>query len=346
MAELMLEKWSGIVNTVVIGATKEEGGTRKNALKIGGEKTLPFLFPEGSLPQKSVVALEIWDTPPLDWPRNLREVYAEALNNPLKWAQLCVKDFGVQLLCLRLQGAHPDFGNKTSEEEARLVREILKHIDVPLIILGCGDDAKDNVLLPAASEAARGERCLIGSAVQDNYKTLAAAVLADGHNIIAESPIDINIAKQLNILISDMGLPLERIVINPTIGALGYGLEYAYSIMERCRLAALAGDKTVASPFICCVGQEAWRAKEAKAEREEFPEWGGEKERGIIWESITAVALLQAGADILVMRHPLAAEKIKEYIEKLTTRQSRDPDKSGKKPDNLTADLNFSRQLS
>jgi acetyl-CoA decarbonylase/synthase complex subunit delta len=171
--------------------------------------------------------------------------------------------------------------------------------------------------LPACCEAAKGERCLVGSAVQDNYKTLTAAVLADGHNIIAESPIDINIAKQLNILISDMGLPLERIVINPTIGALGYGLEYAYSIMERARLAALAGDKTVASPFICLVGQEAWRAKEAKASASEFPAWGPESERGIIWEAITATALIQSGADILVMRHPQAIEKVNKYIENL-----------------------------
>ncbi|MDD4900157.1 MAG: acetyl-CoA decarbonylase/synthase complex subunit delta, partial [Candidatus Omnitrophica bacterium] len=191
--------------------------------------------------------------------------------------------------------------------EAKLVSQLLKKVDLPLVINGCGDDSKDNQVLPAVCEAAKAERCLIGNAVQDNYKTLAAAVLADGHNIIAESPIDINIAKQLNILISDMGLPLERIVINPTIGALGYGLEYAYSIMERARLAALAGDKTLGCPFICFVGQESWRAKEAKTEIES----------GIAWEIITAAALIQSGADILVMRHPEAISKIKAYIDRL-----------------------------
>jgi acetyl-CoA decarbonylase/synthase complex subunit delta len=179
---------------------------------------------------------------------------------------------------------------------------------VPLIIKGCGDDAKDNEVLAACAEAAKGERCLIGSAVQDNYKTLVAAVMADGHNIIAESPIDINIAKQLNILISDMGLPLERIVIDPTIGALGYGLEYAYSIMERARLAGLSGDKTVASPFICFAGQEAWRAKEAKT---------GTEEQGVMWEVLTSCALIQAGGDIIVMRHPKAVEKVNKYIKEL-----------------------------
>jgi acetyl-CoA decarbonylase/synthase complex subunit delta len=181
-----------------------------------------------------------------------------------------------------------------------------------VIILGCGDNEKDNALLPACSEAVKAERCLIGSAVQDNYKTLTACVLADGHSIIAESPIDINIAKQLNILISDMGLALDRIVINPTIGSLGYGLEYAYSIMERARLAALSGDKTVASPFVCFVAQESWRAKEAKVDH---------PEQGIMWEALTATALIQAGADLLVMRHPKAVEKTNTYINNLFGRR-------------------------
>ena len=306
-AELILEKWSGEVAVVNIGATKQEGGSRAKTLKVGGQATLPFLFAEGAIPQKAVVAFEVWDIPPIDWPSGLIDFYKDAIKDPLVWAQICAKEFKADLLCLKLTGAHPDFGNRTADEEAKLVKELLKKVDLPLIISGCGDDLKDNQVLPAVCEAAKGERCLIGSAVQDNYKTLAAAVLADGHNIIAESPIDINIAKQLNILISDMGLPLERIVINPTIGALGYGLEYAYSIMERARLAALAGDKTLACPFICFVAQESWRAKEAKTETKQ----------GIAWEIVTATALIQSGADILVMRHPQAIEKVRKYIDHL-----------------------------
>ena len=307
-AQLMLEKWSGQVSTVTIGATAGEGGSRAYSVKVGGQKTLPFLFAEGEIPNKPRIAFEIWDVPPQDWPDQLVKEYGSVSNDPFAWAEKCVKDFKAELLCVKLQGSHPDFGNKTAQDEAKFISTLLKKVTVPLIILGSGDDTKDNLVLPAASEAAKGERCLIGSALQDNYKTLTGAALADGHNIIAESPIDINIAKQLNILISDMGLPLERIVINPTIGALGYGLEYAYSIMERARLAALSGDKTVASPFICFVGQEAWRAKEAK---DFLPE------QGIIWEAITATALIQSGGDILVMRHPKAAEKINQYIEAL-----------------------------
>ncbi|MBM3244175.1 MAG: acetyl-CoA decarbonylase/synthase complex subunit delta [Candidatus Omnitrophica bacterium] len=306
--EVLIEKWPGTVSSVTIGALKNEGGSRSAIIKVGGQKTLPFLFKEGQIPNKPVVAFEIWDISPDDWHPELIKEYGTSLKDPVVWAEKCVNDHKAELLCIKLQGAHPDFGNKTAKEEAGLISQLLKKVSVPLIIYGCGDNEKDNEILPACSEAAKGEKCLIGDAVQENYKTLTAAVLADGHNIIAESPIDINIAKQLNILISDMGLSLERIVINPTIGALGYGLEYAYSIMERARLAALSGDKTLACPFICFIGQEAWRAKETKVE---------ESQQGIIWEQVTAIALLEAGADILVMRHPKAIEKINSHIQEL-----------------------------
>ncbi|MCM8797362.1 MAG: acetyl-CoA decarbonylase/synthase complex subunit delta [Candidatus Omnitrophica bacterium] len=305
---LMLEKWSGKIAVLTIGATREDGGSRAHVIKIGGQQSLPFLFQEGPSPHRPVIAFEVWDVYPQDWQESLQRAYVYSLKDPIVWAKTCVEDYNEQILCLRLQGIHPDYGNKSADTEAEFIKELLKKVDVPLIIIGSGDDVKDNAVLPICCEAARGERCLIGSAVQDNYKTLVASVLADGHNIIAESPIDINIAKQLNILISDMGLSLERIAINPTIGALGYGLEYAYSIMERCRLAALSGDKTLASPFICFVGQEAWRAKESKV---------NDDRQGIVWEVITATALLQAGADILVMRHPEAISKVNSYIANL-----------------------------
>ena len=305
--QLVLEKWTGEISTITIGANPEEGGSRTNTIKIGGQSSLPLLFKEGGIPHRPVVAFEIWDIPPEDWSEELISPFGKAVNDPLAWADKCVNEFGAGLLCVKMQGSHPDFGNKGPTEAAKFISTLLSRVKVPLVIIGSGDDTKDNLILPACSEAARKERCLIGCAVQDNYKTLVASVLADGHNIIAESPIDINIAKQLNILISDMGLSLERIAINPTIGALGYGLEYAYSIMERSRLAALSGDKTLASPFICFVGQETWRTKEAKTELKE----------GIIWEIITATSLIQSGADVLVMRHPTAIEKVTKYIDSI-----------------------------
>ena len=305
--QLVLEKWPGVISSVTIGAKQEEGGSRNNALRIGGQTTLPLLFKEGVLPNKPRIAFEVWDIAPQDWPEELSCAYGKEINDPCAWVEKCVNEFKAELLCVKMQGAHPDFGNRSSQESAKFISTLLSKVKVPLIIIGCGDNAKDNLIMPAVSEAAKKERCLIGSALQDNYKTLVASVLADGHSIVAESPIDINIAKQLNILISDMGLNLERIVIDPTIGALGYGLEYAYSIMERARLAALSGDKTLASPFICFVGQEAWRTKEAKVNREQ----------GIIWEAITASSLIQAGADLLVMRHPQAIAKVTNFIETL-----------------------------
>ncbi len=298
-SQLVLEKWPGVISTVELGA--------KKTVKIGGQSSLPLLFKEGAIPNKPIIAFEIYDVAPNDWPDEITSVYGNVIKDPFAWAQKCVNEYQAQLLCVKMQGAHPDYGNKTPEESAKFISALISKINVPLIIIGCGDDAKDNLIMPAVSEAAKNQRCLIGCAVQDNYKTLVGSVLADGHSIIAESPIDINIAKQLNILISDMGLSLERIVMDPTIGALGYGLEYAYSIMERARLAALSGDKALASPFICFVGQETWKTKEAKVSLEQ----------GIMWETITSSSLIQSGADLLVMRHPEAIKKVSKYIEEL-----------------------------
>ncbi len=305
--QLVLEKWPGVISAITIGAAKDEGGSRSNIVKIGGQNSLPLLFKEGTFPNKPKIAFELWDIGGQDWQKELASVYNQEVNDPFAWADKCVNEFKAELLCVKLQGAHPDFGNRSAQASAKFISTLLNRVKVPLIITGCGDDTKDNLVMPLVSEAAKNERCLIGSALQNNYKTLVASALADGHNIIAESPIDINIAKQLNILISDMGLAIERIVIDPTIGALGYGLEYAYSIMERARLAALAGDRTLASPFICFVGQEAWRTKEAKVSLEQ----------GIIWETLTASSLIQSGADLLIMRHPKAAEKVNNFINTL-----------------------------
>ncbi len=315
--EQMKEKWSGKVDEITIGALEKDGGTRTSSVTVGGETVLPYLFKEGGMPNAPVIAMEVIDTEPVDWPAALKEPFADVLKDPVKWAVKCERVYKAALVCVKLAGTHPDFGNKTADEAAKLVKDILEAVKVPLIILGSGNEEKDNVILAKVSEAAKGEKCLIGDATEKNYKTLTASCLADGHNIIAESPIDINIAKQTNILISEMGFPHERVVINPTIGALGYGMEYAYSIMERARSAALIGDKMLSMPFICFVGQEAWRAKEAKGSSEEHPEWGSGTSRGILWETQTAVCMLQAGADILIMRHPKAAEETQKYIGRL-----------------------------
>ena len=246
--ELVKEQWTHQVSTVTIGALREEGGTRASKIAIGGMKALPFLSYEGAIPHEPVTAMEILDRVPEDYPAALRDAFGDALNDPASWARRAVQDYGARLIALRLLGTHPDEGDRGPDEAVAAVRAVLDAVDVPLIILGCGVIDKDALVLPAVSREARGEACLIGSAQQENYRPVVKAVMEDGHCCIGESPIDINIAKQVNILINDMGLPLERIVMFPTTGGLGYGIEYAYSIMERSRIAALSGDRVLGCP--------------------------------------------------------------------------------------------------
>jgi acetyl-CoA decarbonylase/synthase complex subunit delta len=312
MLEQYIENWHNSINTVEIGNSSSK------TIKIGGENSLPFLYKEGSLSNRTIIAHEIWDITPIDWPELLTKELNKVYTDPVKWALYCKEELGAEVICLRLQGAHSDTKNRSADESAKICKKVQDATKLPLIILGCGEHSKDNEILPICSQALKGNNCLFGSATQEDYKTLVAACIADNHNIIAESPIDINIAKQLNILISDTGLAANRIVMNPTVGALGYGLEYTYSIMERARLAALTGDKMLSMPFICFVGQEAWRTKEAKATLKDFPDWGKEELRGPLWEMITASAFLQSGADILVMRHPKSILETKKLIDKLT----------------------------
>lgn len=311
------EKWSASTVVVSIGATPAEGGTRSSTVALGGAATLPFLHFDGEIPNKPVVAMEVIDKQPSEWPDVLLAPFADVVGNPAEWAAKCVEEYGAEMICLRLESIHPDFENRSPEEAAETVKSVLNAAKVPLIIWGCDVDEKDNLVLPKCSEAAAGEKCLIGTAKQDNYKTLTASCMADGHLLITESPLDINIAKQVNILVSEMGFPLDRIVMYPTTGGLGYGIEYAYSIQERGRLAALGGDKMMSPPVICQVGEEAWRGKEAKATTEEAPQWGDADKRGPMWEAMTAIPLLQAGADLLVMRHPKAISLVKQTIEEL-----------------------------
>ena len=299
--ERLIEKWQDRISEVVIGA--------KKPIKIGGETGIYFIDGEDKCPNPPVVAMEVWDMEPDAWPEALKSSFGKALKDPVEWAKMCVDKFSADLICLRLASAHPDSKNASSEEAGKTLEKIIKAVSVPLIVIGSLSPEKDNEIMPHCANVAKGENCLFGIATQGNYKTLTAAALSSGHSIISEAPIDINIAKQLNILICDMQFPVDKIVIHHATGALGYGLEYTYSIMERTRLAGLSGDKMLSMPMINFVGQEAWRTKEAKT---------GQKDTGILWEIATAAAYLNSGADILVMNHPKAVEEIKKAISKLT----------------------------
>ncbi|MGB9757685.1 MAG: CO dehydrogenase/acetyl-CoA synthase subunit delta [Candidatus Bipolaricaulaceae bacterium] len=309
------ESFSQAIYTVRLGASWEEGGTRTKVVTVGGERALPFHHFDGEIPNPPVVAMEVWDIPPEDWPDPVRAPFQGVLDSPGKWARKCVEEYGADLICLRLVGTDPAGENRAPAEAASVVKEVLAAVGVPLIIWGCGNPDKDNEVFPVVGEAAAGENCLLGTITQDNYKTLVAVATAYKHKLIAESPVDINIAKQVNILAMDAGFPLEDLVIYPSTGALGYGIEYVYSIMERTRLAGLGGDKFMAQPILCDIGKEAWAVKEARASKEEQPSWGDERLRGPLWEATTAYMYLLAGADILIMRHPQAVRAVKEMIQ-------------------------------
>jgi len=315
--ELLKDKWTNTISSVKLGATKEEGGTRGSAITVGGETTMPFLLDEGKMPNKPVVAMEILDVEPKGWPEVLLEPFGDAVKDPVVWAKKCVDEFKADLICLTLKGTHPEEGNVSADKAALTVKNVLKAVSKPLIILGSGDKDKDNDVLAKCSQATKGENCLFGMASQENFKTLTASCMADDHCIITDSPIDINIAKQVNILVSDMGFKPEKIVMHPSSASLGYGMEYVYSIMERARLAAFVGDKMLSMPFILFVGQEAWRVKETIAKSDEEPGWGDEKTRAPLWEATMAVNMLYAGGDVLVMRHPQAVATVKKFIDNM-----------------------------
>jgi len=302
------ETYSGAVNEITLG-----GGTRKITVTIGGAKTA--VYGGENTGHRPVIAVDVLDAAPPEWPPALAEAWGGVLGDPAAWARKAVEEVGADLVCLKFDGVHPDKGNLPADHAVEVTRAVLGAVGVPLVLWGCGNDEKDNAVMPKVSGAAKGEMALLGTVSQDNYKNLTAMALADNHFLIAEAPLDINIAKQVNILVSDMGFPLERLVMFQTTGALGYGMEYAYSIQERERLAALAGDKLMAMPVICDVGYESWRAKEAKLPTQDAPEWGDAAKRGPLWEATTAVSLLQSGVDIIRMRHPAAIATVKTYIE-------------------------------
>lgn len=304
------EKWTSNILEVTVGEGPKQ-------VKLGGQTTLPFLNFEGETPNRPVVAMEVLDVEPQDWDPVLTEPFGDTIKNPVECAKKCVEEFGADMICIVLYGIHPDFGNLPVEHAVDVVRSVSEAVDVPLIVWGCGDTEKDNQVMPPVAEALQGKKALLGSAAENNYMTLVAACQMGGHNLITESPLDINIAKQVNILVSDSGFPLDRVVMYPTTGALGYGMEYAYSIMERGRIAALSGDKMLSVPVVCRVGSEVCRVKESKASDEEQPGWGALKDRSLMWEAMTASTLFMSGADIMIMRHPKAVEITKKMIVEL-----------------------------
>lgn len=314
--EIPSDNWPGAVRTVTIGATAQDGGTRAHTVTVGGEKALPFMHFEAEMPHRPVVAIEIMDRRPNDWSPLLLEAWGEAAGSPATWAQ-AAEAAGADLIVLSLSLADAS-GEQTAPQAAvAAVKEVLAATGLPLIVIGPGQAEVDNELLVPIADATRGERLALGVCEDKNYRTIVAAAMASDHLVVARSPMDVNLAKQLNILINDMHMPLDRILMDPTTGALGYGIEYGYSAMERLRLAALQGDTMTQLPMLVTPGYEAWKTKEAKVGTDVPLEWGDWEQRAINWETITAVTLLESGADIVVLRHPESVRRVQTTIDEL-----------------------------
>ena len=314
--EILKEKWMGQVREVTLGATAADGGTRTKTITVGGQAAMPFLDFEGQMPNRPVIAIEIQDRKPDDWSPLLMQAWGESMNDPADWAKAAEKA-GADVILLQLGLTGADGEPNTAESARAVVRKVLKATGLPLIVQGPGQVDADNELLVAVAEEGAGERLVLGVCEEKNYRTIVAAALAHGQLVVARTAMDVNLAKQLNILISDMGLPPDRIVMDPTSAGVGYGMEYGFSVMERLRLAALQGDSMTQLPMIVTVGYEAWRQKEAKV-GEGVPEaWGDWEERAINWETVTAATLVESAADVVVLRHPESVRRIQKMVDEL-----------------------------
>ena len=314
--EVPVDNWPGEVRAVTIGASAADGGTRTNPVTVGGEKSLPFMHFETEMPNPPVIAVEIKDRRPDDWSPLLLEAWGDIVDDAANWAK-AVEDSGADLIQLSLSLTDASGETTTTEAAVSTVKSVLAATGLPLLVFGPGQVELDNELLVAIAEATKGERLALGLCEDKNYRTIVATAMANDHLVVARTPMDVNLAKQLNILISDMGFPLDRILMDPTTGALGYGIEYGYSAMERLRLAALQGDNMTQLPMLVTPGFEAWKTKEAKV-GEGVPEtWGDWEARSINWETLTSITLLEAGADIVVLRHPESIKRVKSAIQEL-----------------------------
>ncbi len=240
----------------------------------------------------------------------------DVMDDPAAWAA-AAEAAGVDMIQIALSLTSPDGSPNTPKRAVEVVKAVLGATGLPLMVYGPGQAEMDNELLVPIAESTKGERLVLGICEDKNYRTIVATAMANDHLVTARAPMDVNLSKQLNILIHDMGLPLDRILMDPTTGALGYGIEYGYSVMERLRLAALQGDSMTQLPMIVTPGFEAWKTKEAKVGSDVPVYWGDWETRAIHWETLTSITLLESGADILVLRHPESVRRVRMAIDDL-----------------------------
>lgn len=304
--------YTGNIRPIILGAGDK-------SVTVGGETCYPFYIFEGEMPNLPRIAMEVYDAPPVDWPEEALAPYKDVLNDPVAWAKKCINDYGAEMLCLQLVSTDPNDANRSAEEAARTVKKVAEASSVPLIVWGTGNLEKDTDVLRTVAEVCQGKHLVLGPLVEGDYKKIGAAAMAYKHTIIASTPLDINLAKQLNILMGNLGISDSDLIMDPLVSSIGYGIEYVYSVMERIRMAALTQqDEKLQFPLICNIARETWKTKEAKVAEAEDPKLGNTAKRGITLEAMSAMLLLVAGADILVMRHPEAIKLIREMIADLT----------------------------
>lgn len=303
------ETYSGKIREVELGSGPK-------AVKVGGAGAYPFHSFEGELGNAPVIAWEMWDAGAEDWPDAAKEPFADVIGDPAAWAKKLEQEFGARIISLRLQSIDPNGMNASTESAVETVKKVLDAIEVPLIVCGSWSQEKDQEVLRKVAEECEGKNLTLCPLEEATYKTIGAGVIGFGHTAVSSTPIDVNLAKQLNTLLGNLGVKDDKILMDPTTGGLGYGLEYSFSVMERDRMAALVQqDDKMQQPMICFISFESWKTKEA---RMEDPKMGPAKERGIAIEAVTAITLLMSGADILVMRHPDAISKVEEIIKELS----------------------------
>ncbi|MCX5867123.1 MAG: acetyl-CoA decarbonylase/synthase complex subunit delta [Proteobacteria bacterium] len=305
-------KYTGKIQEVTIGK-----GER--AITLGGETAFPFYLFEGEIPHPPRIAMEVHDSPPPDWPDAATEPFRDVLNDPAAWAKKCVSEYGADAIALRLTSTDPNGANRPAGEVIPLVKAVAAAVPVPVLVLGVGNPEKDTEVLKKVAEECTGQNLVLGPVEEKTYKQIGASAIGFAHRVLATTPIDVNLAKQLNILLSNLGVPENQTLMDPTTGGLGYGLEYSYSVMERDRMAALIQeDEKLKFPLVNYVGIETWKTKEAKTPDD--PRLGKARNRGILMEAITAVCFLLAGSDLVILRHPDSVKLVREIISELLAR--------------------------
>lgn len=291
-------------------------GTGKKAVTIGGEDSYPFHIFEGKMPNPPKIAMEVWDyDPSKEWPAAAVEPFKDVMSSPDAWAKKCVDEYGADIIVLQLKSIDPNGMDRKAEDAAEVARKVVNAVDVPIIFWGTANNQKDEDVLKKISEICEGKNVSLGPVEEGNHKGVGASALGYGQCIVSSSPIDVNLAKQLNILLGNLGVKREKILIDPTTGGLGYGMEYSYSVMERIRMAALTQeDDKLQIPMINNIGNEIWKSKEAGQTIKDAPTLGDPEKRAIMMEATAAACYLLAGSDIVILRHPESARLIRSFI--------------------------------